>query len=234
MIRLVYTQLGKIGQLAKFFVISSCCALVLIAPTAARATVIFSNLGSGSSYDTTGGNIVGDGLDGYGYNYALGGTFTPTANYTLGSFQLALNGVFGSNTDVVNVALTNASAGLPGSTIESFSIAAGTLGLLGNNNPLIFENSILNPLLSAGTQYWITVSTAITSSVAWNWNNIGDTADVATSLDGGSTWGGPYGQTPGAFEVDSLSQTSVPEPSTMLLLVFGLAGLAGFRKKFKS
>jgi hypothetical protein len=76
----MYTQLGKIRHLAMFFVIPSFCALALAAPMAAQASVIFSNLGPGSSYDTGGGNFVGDGLDGFGYNYAQAGTFTPTVN----------------------------------------------------------------------------------------------------------------------------------------------------------
>jgi hypothetical protein len=141
--------------------------------------------------------------------------------------------VFGTNTDVINVALTNNVGGLPGGVIESFSIGTGILGTLGDPNPLIVENSSLHPSLLAGTQYWITVSlAAATSSVAWNWNNTSDPADEALSLDGGTTWGS-YGLTPGAFEVDGTPAT-VPEPGTIFLLGSGLAGLAGFRKKFRA
>jgi hypothetical protein len=198
--------------------------LLLATPTVAPATPIFSNFGAGFSYDTTTGNPVGNGLDGTGFNYAQGDTFEPTANATLGSIVIALSNVVISEVDPITVALMQDNGDQPGAALESFVIPAGTLGNLGNNNPPVVENSVLHLPLLVGTQYWITVSVPFSSSIAWNLNTTGDTADHALSIDGGATWFSPSGNTPGAFAVNP-----VPEPSTLGPLASGVLALAGLQ-----
>jgi hypothetical protein len=91
----------------------------------------------------------------------------------------------------------------------------------------------LTPLLTAGTQYWVTVAAPATSSYAWNFNNTGANADHAVSSDGGATWfvGASGSFTPGAFRVDgNLAGTPVPEPGTLLLVAGGVGMLARRRR----
>ncbi len=76
--------------------------------------------------------------------------------------------------------------------------------------------SVAHPTLTAGTQYWITVSSSVNFAIAWNDNSTGDASDQAISSDGGASWFSPSGMTPSAYEVDGA--TSVPEPSTTILL----------------
>jgi len=198
--------------------------LILFAMSgAAQATPIFSNFGVGYSYDTTTGLYVGDGnLDGSA-NFAQASAFTAGFNANLGSIVIALSDVFGQ-TDPITVAFTSDSgSNTPGSLLESFTIAANTLGSFGDNNPALTLNSFLHPLLISGTQYWISASTGLANTIAWNFNNTGDLINPnvqSQSLDGGITWGAPFGNTRGVFEVNP-----VPEPGTLALLAGGFLGL---------
>jgi len=83
-------------------------------------------------------------------------------------------------------------------------------------------NSVLNPALMPATRYWITVSADLNDSIAWNLNAISDPGAEAISIDGGSTWFSPSGNTPGAFQVSGI----VPEPASVGL-VLGAALLLG-------
>jgi hypothetical protein len=203
-----------------------CTALSLAAPAIAPASVIFTNFGAGHSYDTTGGNPIGNAFD--GSNYAEGDTFTPAASATFGSVQVALSCSFGCPAaENFTIAVSSDAGGGPGALIESFNFPATTLGPLGTNNVPVTAASILKPLLTAGTPYWITVTSSLSYSIAWNWNLTGDTADQAISIDGGSSWFSPSGLTPGAFEVNSATTSPVPEPNAGLMISGGL--LIGLR-----
>ena len=205
-------------------------ASVFITPVLSpAASVIYSNFGAGSSYDTSQGNLVGNGFD--GNNYAQGDTFTAGANFLFSSVRIALSCV-GSCTDAFSVTLSRDAGNQPGTALESFTVFAGALGTLGANNLPITLNSALTPALTAGTQYWITVSADLNDSIDWNLNAGGDSGAEAISVDGGSSWFSPSGNTPGAFEVDGVSPIVngiAPEPRSIALvlsagLVFGYLG----------
>ena len=188
--------------------------LMLSTPAITQASPIYSNFDTGFGYEVSTGLVVGNGFD--GSYYAQGDTFTPGANATLGTIELALGELYqGSQVDPITVNLTSDAGNQPGAILESFLIAPGSLGLFGNNNAPIVLTSGLNPLLLAGTQYWITASLPLTSAVAWNFNSTGDISPEALSQDGGA-WFSPSGLTPGAFQVDGRT-TAVPEPATTAL-----------------
>ena len=88
--------------------------------------------------------------------------------------------------------------------------------------------SLLNPTLTAGMNYWITVSSDTNDSIAFGDNVTGDSSDEAISSDGGATYFSPSGLTPGAYQVDSAAAitTVTPEPGSLLLLASGLPMLA--------
>jgi hypothetical protein len=207
------------------------CALLLVTPTVVRATpVIFTNFGPGFSYDTTAGNPVG--ADPFLGPEWQGETFTPGGTAQLGTIRVALSDAGGS-LDPITVALRNSVAGQPDGIIESFVIPGGTAGLLGANNPPFVLTSLLNPVLTAGVQYWLTVQASPNSAYVWNWNNTGENAPHAVSQDSGGSWfvdaTGFF--TPGAFELDARDQVAaVPEPGTLLLVVTGTGALIRRRR----
>jgi hypothetical protein len=205
-------------------------ALAIAAPAVAPATVIFTNFASSTPlYDDTNSNPIvnlGTGLD-----FGQGETFTPGQNATLTQIQLALGCTFQdtcTGTDIYTVSLTSDAGNQPGASIESFTIFGDTLDTFGVNVVPLKLTSVLLPALTAGTQYWVTVTTTSTDQISWNLNNTlpaDAQADQALSFDGGESWIVPSGNMNGAFEVDG----AIPEPATALLMGGGLVltGLLG-------
>jgi hypothetical protein len=206
-------------------------ALALAVPGVAPASVIFTNFGAGQSYNTTGGNGVGN--DFVGDNLGEGESFTPTANVNFGSVVVALSCSTGCPaSDNFTISLNSDSGGMPGAAIESFIFTGKTLNVLGLNNTPITATSLLKPLLTSGTQYWITVTSSIAYAITWNWNTTNDGNSQAISTDGGGSWFANSGLTPGAFEVDSAAiVTGSPEPGAGLLLSTALLALWKFRRR---
>jgi hypothetical protein len=187
--------------------------------TARADSIIFTNFGPGFSYNTSLGNIVGN--DFVGDNLALGGTFTPTVAAKFSSLDIALSNFSVTNTDTLAVSLDANKGGVPGATLESFTVLPGVLGTFGNNNAPLVLNSFLMPPLTAGTEYWVTVSdvtAGATDTNVWSLNSTGDMSSTAISADGGTTWFAPSGMTPGAYQVNGVA---VPAP----IVGAGLPGL---------
>lgn len=184
--------------------------------------IVFTNFGAAHSYNTGAGNTVGNAFD--GNNYAEGSTFTPSVSESFTSVTIALS-CLSSCPDNFDVSITESAGGMPGAVLENFIVNAASLGVFGTDNAPVVRNAAQGPMLAAGTQYWITVDSDLNNSIAWNLNSTGDLAGTAISLDGGSTWFSPSGQTPGAFEVDGV--TGVPEPPSLLLVVPSIIVLCG-------
>jgi hypothetical protein len=190
--------------------------------TASNAATIYTNLGPANSYDITQGNFVGN--DFVGDNLAEGDTFTPTTNAVFGSLDVALSCAIASCPDPYTVSLVqDTGSDSPGAVIESFVGSGTSLGQLNVDNPLSVFNSVLTPTLTAGTQYWVTISSDLNDSIIWNSNTTGDTSDQAISSDGGATWFSPSGLTPGAYQINStVSSVITPEPGAFVFLTGAL------------
>jgi hypothetical protein len=215
----------KSGFLRSAVYLGACAAFLLTASNA-KGDVLFNTFGGGSSYNVNNGNVLGNAFD--GNNYAEAETFTVSGQAVFSGLRLALSCSVAGCPDALTIALTSDSSGSPGSVIESFSYSGTLLGSLGINNVPVSLSSLLNPTLTPGTSYWITVATTLNNSVAWNWNGAGTSALQAISADGGASWFAPSGQTNGVFEVDG---SSAPEPTTIATLLGGGA-LMLLKRKF--
>jgi len=219
-----------LGFLTRPFAVTVMLALTILftVPTISRADdIVFTNFGAGKSYNTAVGNTVGNAFD--GNNYAQGDTFTPLLSESFTSLTIALS-CLSACPDKFDVSLAASAVGAPGAVLTNFIVNGASLGAFGANNaPLdLNANAVLRPMLTAGTQYWITVSSDLNDSVAWNLNSADDVAAHAISLNGGSTWFSPSGLTPGAFEVQGVNAVkAVPEPSSLTLVLYSMMAVIG-------
>ena len=110
------------GRSTKLLLHVGVCALLFAAPAIVNADSIFSNFGAGSSYNTLGGNPVGNGLDGSGFDYAEGNSFIASQSGALVSISVALSCAVCPAGGAITVNLTQNAGNQPGSVMESFSI----------------------------------------------------------------------------------------------------------------
>ena len=104
-------------------------AFLLAAVSPLQAGEIFSNFGAGLSYNTGGGNFIGNGLDGSGSNYARGTRSRPRSRIASPGSRYALSNFFGpTNSDTLQLASLPIRALIPPGA--SLSLSSSRLTLL--------------------------------------------------------------------------------------------------------
>jgi len=176
---------------------------------AASPVAVFDSFGPGGTYNTT----VGWGVTGASSSGGYRGQaewFVPGTSGNLNAITLAMYTQGVSPRDNFFIAQDNGS-GIPGTILESYLNISTPYGLL-------TLNSSSQPLLRAGTKYWLCAEpTDSTTVTAWFENNQNYTPGYAFER---SQWGwsavtDPTHSPPsGVFRV---TVTPVPEPSTLAL-----------------
>jgi hypothetical protein len=194
------------------------CFVALFVPVCGNAgTILFSNLVEpGDQYGPDGvglGHTPAFPNPGDYLIYAV--PFTPTSTALLTSFEAPLG--VASGTNQLQAFLYSDASGAPGSIIEFFPLSG--LPTFGFPFPLLTVNSVLDPMLIAGHQYWIGVTGGPATFGMWSLNLFqGNAADGGASreiLNGiAQPWVVGSGERTGALEVVG---TIVPEPSYTVL-----------------
>lgn len=192
----------------------------IVVPTSAQV-VVFNSFGAGNTYNS--GIVWGvSGASTSGGYRGQAEFFTPGISGNLSSILLATYRLGGSGAGYSNfyIAQDNGS-GIPGAILESFTN-------IYNANGLLTLNSTVQPLLQAGTEYWLCDKPAADNSYnGWYQNNQG----YAPGAFERSEWGWAAlanVENSGVFRV---SVIPVPEPSVTGLATLSVGCLLFLRLK---
>ncbi len=193
-----------------------------------RADFIAGNFNTGGTYSTGTGVNVTDGTS----DFSVSVEFTASANYDLSSIEFIATNDVPDPSDGLTLGIYANVSGHPGGTaLESFSVS----GPLPEHWQVdlvtpITVNSVLKPLLVAGTPYWVEMDGPTSATLYWDQNTAGKFGIAET--DGKGNWLAPAatsGTTQGVFEVDGdlvSGGSSAPEPHAWFLMAGGLAVVA--------
>lgn len=208
----------------------------LTLPVAGWSSVIVDTFGPGSNFQPPPGEIIGGGVlrsdppPNQGVTQAF--EFTPVVSTSLSSVELALRYVFvlgratgPANLDV-SIALDN--AGTPGGALETVHLT-NVLGGVAFAPGVVSANSGLNPLLQAGTPYWLVVAPPDLLNTAFDWLISPRTDLVVPAAErlGMSAWTTFNSRQPLAFRVNGTAE--VPEPRSAILTLCVLLGIASWK-----
>jgi hypothetical protein len=190
--------------------------------TPAPAHVVFSTLGPGNSYGPGALGIYGSAASVVPFPQSWASAFIPSGDFMLNQIDV---GITSSRGTPIILSLDHASHGLPGGTIESWTltnlspVGSGAVETVRPVSPL--------PLVS-GAEYWLAVMPGASDTAA-NWG-LSNTVPIASPPNAVNYLG-----TNGAWAFDTTDQfppaafavlgSVIPEPSTWAMTLLGFAGL---------
>lgn len=169
-------------------------ATLLLAPAVSRGQTLFSTFGPAETFQASvPGASVGTGVLG-GFPVSDGGitvavAFTPSVSANLSWIDLAMQYVYVADKATgpasLDVVVASDWGGFPGGTIETIQVT-NALGSIPNAVGVVSANSVSQPFLLAGTQYWVVVAPPDlrNTSFFWLFNPVNLKITSTSKLDG--------------------------------------------------
>ncbi len=195
-----------------------------------KADVIFSNFGADFAYYPGSGVVVTNGTSDFSVGIELP---TMTSNYDLTSIEFVATAENPDPSNSVTLSVYADDGGVPGGApIESLTSYGQLWDFDGSLAPVLSVDSILNPELLAGNNYWIVMDGPISEGLVWDLNSTRTFGYVETDGTPGNWIDGEADGTNGVLEVDGVIAPSLPEPGTWFLMLGGLAFVVFGRKNY--
>jgi hypothetical protein len=180
---------------------------------------------AGSLYNNLG--AVSDGTDPLIFLGPLADSFSTGAATTLNDVKLLLGTSF-IDTSSSSVSLLSDNGTSPGSLIEHLGTISDSSLPMGSLAVVDFAN--FTPVaLAANTRYWIELSSTDFSSAVWSFSDDISGPGVAGEFFSNDHGVMPDTLSPFQMRVNTISSSSVPEPSTLTLGVLGIGTLVVLR-----
>lgn len=205
----------------------SALALLLTVSSSAQADTLFSSLPSGNS----GVGVTGP-TSSPGFYTEVAGKFSPFETATLTSILVPFYHNSGNN-DALTFTLYDNVSNLPGASLATFTLPAGSLAGFSSPNPL-YSLNFGSILLTAGTSYWLGAATTTTTYDVWLQNGTGLTVPTGIRNFPNSAFS-LNGNVNVAFQVNGTpTAAATPEPGTLTLLLGASLAMLGWRSVRRS
>ena len=198
-----------------------------------KADIIYSNFGPSQAYNDGAGVVVDNGLVGADIAIELPAL---AATYDLTDIQFVASSQDPVSSNSVTIGIYADDGGVPAATsLESITLSGMLAPFDGTLSPVLTATSVSNPVLNAGSLYWVVMSGLTSESLVWDNNSLSLSGYLAGTPGSPGSWT-ETAEADGVFEVDgTLVGASTPEPGTWMMLAGGL-GLISFlaRRRSKS
>lgn len=191
-----------------------------------KADVLYTNFGPGTTYTDSSGVIVSNGSVETSVAEELP---VLTSSYDLTSIEFVASTETPSPLNSVTVGIYADNGGVPAATaLESITLTGQLAPFDGSLSPVLTATSVTNPLLSAGSQYWLVMDGPASEYLVWDLNSTSTVGYLETNGTAGEWINNPNpfaSETNAVFEVDGTlisGAAAAPEPRTWMLLAGGL------------